>query len=79
MEGDFVSDSSSVINRTLISVTAVHFGDSYLFQENWGAFNDYGSVLTSFVSSIGIVKKHHLGWSFERANNYWELIEYKLR
>ncbi len=77
--GDFVNDSSSVIDRDSISVLAGHFRDSYLIQEGWGALNDYGRVLTNFVPGIGIVKKHHLGWSFGTANNYWELMEYKLK
>ena len=30
-------------------------------------------------SLMRIVKKHHLGWSFGMANNYWELLEYKIK
>ncbi len=77
--GDFVSDTSYVVRKESISVLAGHFAECYLIKETWGALNDYGKVLTWFVPGIGIVKKHHLGWSFGMANKYWELLEYKIK
>ncbi|NOX87754.1 MAG: hypothetical protein GXO77_01925 [Calditrichaeota bacterium] len=77
-KGDFATDTSSVIGEDSVSVKAGHFTECYLIEETWGAFNDYGRVYTWFVPGIGIVKKHHLSGSFVMANNYWELLEYKI-
>jgi hypothetical protein len=78
-KGDLLNDSSLVISNDSVSVLAGHFKNSYLIQESWGALNDYGKISTWFVPGIGIVKKHHLGWSFGSANNYWELMEYRIK
>jgi hypothetical protein len=77
--GDFLSDTSFVERKEPILVSAGYFAECYLINESWGALNDYGRVLTWLVPGIGIVKKHHRGWSFGMANNYWELLEYKIK
>jgi hypothetical protein len=76
--GDFVTDSSYVIEKIPITVMASHFTESYKLKETWGALNDYGRIYTCFVPGIGVAKKHRLGRSFGLANNYWELIDYSI-
>ena len=76
--GDFLLDSSYVIEKLPITVIANRFTESYKIKEIWGGLNDYGLVYTWFVPGVGIVKRHHRGWSFGMANKYWELMNYKV-
>lgn len=77
--GDFYSDSNYVIEKVPVTVMAGHFPESYLIKEFWGVVNDYGLIYSWFVPGVGIVKKHHLGWSFGMANIYWELMDYHIK
>jgi hypothetical protein len=77
-KGDFVTDTSTVIDTVAISVPAGEFSHAFVIEEKWGALNDYGQVLTWFVPKVGMIKKHGRGWSFGLANETWELIEYEI-
>jgi len=77
-KGDFATDSSYVEENIPLTVIAGNFSECYIIKETWGVFNDYGQIYTWYVPNVGIVKKHHLGWSFGEANYYWELMDYYL-
>lgn len=78
-KGGFVSDSSRVVDSLSVTVAAGSFPTAFVIEETWAAFNDYGIIHTYFVPEVGIVKKHHRGFSFGLANNYWELLSYRIK
>lgn len=76
--GDFVTDTSTVVENRAITVIAGTFPDAFGIEERWGAFNDYGSVTTWFVPKVGIVKMHRREWGFVFSNETWELLSYQV-
>jgi len=77
--GDFVSDTSTVIENRPITVIAGTFVNAFRIKERWGAFNDYGDVSTWLVPEVGAVKIHRnvRRWT-EWANEVWELMSYNV-
>lgn len=76
--GDFVTDSYQVLRIGAVAVPAGQFPVSYLVEEQWGMFNDYGRVRTWLVPNIGIVRMDR--WATSSAmNESWELLRYSIR
>ncbi len=78
-KGSSITDTFTVINQETIIVPAGEFENSWFIEENWGAFNDYGRIKIWFEPKVGVIKKHHLGWSFGLANNTWKLLSYTIK
>lgn len=76
--GDFVSDTSTVVENRSITVIAGSFPNAFRIEERWSALNDYGAVSTWFVPKVGIVKLHRREWGFGFSNETWELLSYQV-
>lgn len=77
-KGDWMNDTCYVSESNSVRVAAGNFSNGYKIVEGWGALNDYGFVHSWFVPYVGIVSKWHKGWSFGMANDYYELVSYKI-
>lgn len=77
-KGDFVTDSSMVIDKVPITLNGNHFQNCYIIEETWSAVEAYGRVMTWFVPEVGIVKKHFSTGIFIFSNEYWELLNFSL-
>jgi hypothetical protein len=73
-----ILDTSTVIDRVPVCVPAGIFAGAFLIERRWSGLQVFGHELIWLVPRVGIVKKHHWGWSFGWANQTWELIEYHI-
>jgi len=78
-KGHYATDTFSVVAQDTIIVHGVEFKNSWLIEENWGALNDYGRIKIWFDPSVGMLYKHHVGWSFGTANNTSKLLSYSIK
>lgn len=77
-KGDFVSDSSRVLDKIQLTVPAGSFNDVYVIERLYGGFNEYFTMTIWFVPDIGIIKINRRETGFGFQNETRELISYSI-
>jgi hypothetical protein len=76
--GDFISDTTSVVEKRKLHIEAGRFLCAFRLEETWGALNDYGAISTWYSAGTGILYKHERSWGFGFQNRTWELLSFKI-